>query len=362
MTSTETTPKREQQVESNGAQKGVLVHDMKGLRLRNLERPPLKYFVRLYDMFNKIDQRDPPAGNPIKTKHLRFITIRVSHYNEKARWALDFVDEDPSSPYYYTEDVHPPGFHAIESIRATKDTGSATPIVIDSKDGQIWIKSDTIVRTFCPQLYPNDDVKDMEDDLNNRLGPAVRTFAYSKLLNDQYFPELLKMTTGPECAAIENLLFPLMKNSIGSGLRKALQINDASVALSLATIQEIFASATKTLEKQSYLVDPNQFTAADLTFAALASPLMRPPELRAFQGRDENLPPDVMEFIRELRTTRAGQHALKMYREHRYPVGGPGGRVVRIKGAGRNRIPWMAAALVVGVSAAGVAAVMAADK
>jgi glutathione S-transferase len=283
--------------------------------------------------------------------------MRVSHYNEKARWALDFVDEDPASPYYYTEDAHVPGLHAIECLRASKDASSASPMVVDSKEGQIYVKSDVIVRSFCPQLYPTDDVTAMEDDLNNRLGPAVRTYAYSKLLTDQYFPQLIKMATGPECASIENFVFPYMKNTVGSGLRKSLQINDASVALSMTTIQEIFDTATKTLEKQSYLVDPKQFTAADLTFAALASPLLRPPELQAFQGPDENLPPDVMTFLRELRTTKAGQHALKMYREHRYP-NSPAGRLVKIKAAGRNRIPWTAAALIVGVSTAGVAAIV----
>lgn len=335
-------------------QKGVLVHDMVGLRQRHLERPPLKYFMGLYDMFNKTVHRDPPADNPVKTKHLRLITIRVSHYNEKARWALDFVDEDPLSCYYYTEDTHPPGFHAFESIRASNDKGSATPMVIDSQEDKIWMKSDEIVREFCPQLYPTDDVKAMEDDLNARLGPAVRTFAYSKLLNDQYFPALVKMATGPECASIENFLFPYMKKSIGIALRKSLQINDESVALSKSTIEDIFATASKTLEQQKYLVDPNQFTAADLTFAALASPLMRPPELKAFQCPDERLPPDVIGLIRELRNTKAGQHALQMYRDHRYP-NGPAGRVVKIKGGGRNRIPWIAAAVVVGASAVGVA-------
>lgn len=347
------------EVQDKGAKGGVLVNDMRQLGLRHLDRPPLKYVMGLYDMFNKIEQRDPPADNSVKTKHLRLITIRVSHYNEKARWALDFVDEDESSPYYYTEDAHPPGFSAFETIRASKDKGSVTPMIIASEDEQVWMKSDEIVREFCPQLYPKKEeevVKAMEDDLNNRLGAAVRTFAYSKLLNDQYFPELVKMATGPECAAIENFIFPYMKNMVGSALRKSLQITDESVALSKATIEEIFASASETLEKRDYLVG-NKFTAADLTFAALSSPMIRPPELKAFQGPDENLPQDAMAFFGELRKTRAGQHTLKMYREHRYSNSiASSSRLVKIKASGRNRIPWMAAAMVAGIGAAGVAA------
>ena len=34
--------------------------------------------------------------------HARLISIRYSHYNERARWALDL------SPLRYTEDAHPP--------------------------------------------------------------------------------------------------------------------------------------------------------------------------------------------------------------------------------------------------------------
>jgi len=351
--------------ESNSkGNKGNLVHDMKQMGLRHLERPPLKYVMWLYDLFNKIEQRDPPPNNPIKTKHLRLITIRVSHYNEKVRWAFDLLEEDETSPYYYTEDTHPPGFQAFESIRASHGKGSVTPMVIGPGESyhqdQVWMKSDSIVREFCPHLYPNDEVKIMEDDFNNRLGSAVRTFAYNQLLTDQYFPGLVKMATGPECAAIENVLFPYTKNMIRSALRKSLQIDENSVALSKSTIEEIFATATRTLEKQEYLVG-NQFTAADLTFAALSSPLSRPPELKIFQCPDNDLPHDILSLSEKLRNTKAGQHTLKMYRQHRQPNSHSSGsssvRMVQIKTAGRNRVPWIAATVVVGLGAMGAAAI-----
>jgi glutathione S-transferase len=369
---------------ANGA---VLVHDMKPMGLGHLERPPLSILMALYDMFNKIDRRDPPPSTSSNKKthqhhhHLRLITIRVSHYNEKARWALDYLEEeehgyyDDNSPsYYYTEDCHPPGFQALESIRASQGRASVTPMVIDSaKHHQVWIKSDEILRHYCPHLYPKPHratIEELEDDFGRRLGPAVRTFAYGDLLQKKYWPEMVQMNTGPECAAIENLLFPYMQSMIGPALRKSLQITPASVALSKTTIEQVFADVEQQLQHNSnvgngngdddcYLVG-DTFTAADLTFAALAGPLLRPPELQIFQAPLDDLPDSTIAFMQQLQASKAGQHALKVFRFHRYPSSQVStlGRVVQIKCAGRNRVvPWMAmAGVMTGVAAATAAA------
>ena len=79
------------------------------------------------------------------------------------------------------------------------------------------------------------------------------------------------------------------------------------------------------------------FTAADLSFAALASPLIRPPELANFAVPDKELPPRLLEFADEMRATVAGQHVLKIYAKHRLT---DGESVVTVKGVNRDRIPW----------------------
>ncbi|MGI9019244.1 MAG: hypothetical protein ACR2G3_00855 [Solirubrobacterales bacterium] len=59
-------------------------------------------------------------------------------------------------------------------------------------------------------------------------------------------------------------------------------------------------------------------TAADLAFAAMASPAVLPPEgypVRMPQPAD--FPEDVAETVRELRAHPAGEYALRMYREER---------------------------------------------
>ena len=64
------------------------------------------------------------------------------------------------------------------------------------------------------------------------------------------------------------------------------------------------------------------FTAADLTFAALASPIIDPPELANTLYKhhidfDKDMPKELVDLKYELRQTLAGQHVLQMYKKHR---------------------------------------------
>ena len=61
------------------------------------------------------------------------------------------------------------------------------------------------------------------------------------------------------------------------------------------------------------------FTTADLTFAALASPLIMPKELLSFYDGDRlTTPPHLLQLSQKLRDTPAGQHVLTMYHKHRF--------------------------------------------
>lgn len=69
--------------------------------------------------------------------------------------------------------------------------------------------------------------------------------------------------------------------------------------------------------RNGYLVG-GRFTAADLTFAAMAAVVLHPPQYGAYLGGLGDLPyghPAV-----ELRRTAAGQHVLRMYQLHRVPM------------------------------------------
>lgn len=66
----------------------------------------------------------------------------------------------------------------------------------------------------------------------------------------------------------------------------------------------------------TYLVG-DRFSAADLTFASPAAPVLFPAEYGASLCDLTDLDPGLRQIVAELQATVAGQHALKMYKLHR---------------------------------------------
>jgi glutathione S-transferase len=60
-----------------------------------------------------------------------------------------------------------------------------------------------------------------------------------------------------------------------------------------------------------------RFTAADLTFAALAAPMLFPFECRAAQPALDTVPAEMREEVSRLRDTDAGRFALRMFSQER---------------------------------------------
>jgi glutathione S-transferase len=70
------------------------------------------------------------------------------------------------------------------------------------------------------------------------------------------------------------IAFPLMRRIV----RQAYNVTVSSAANSLAEIKQVFEKVNQRLaDNRLYLVG-DKFSAADLTFAALAAPVLRPPE------------------------------------------------------------------------------------
>lgn len=295
--------------------------------------------------FSSVGERGPPST--AKTLHLRLITIAVSHFCEKARWALDAVEADPSSPIYYTEDAHASAFHAFHSVPASSDRTSVTPMIVyPGKDAKIIFKSNEIIRELRPDLYPPEidvEVTKLEQELGERLGAALRCHAYNLLLQPQYHAACVT-TLSPECVPrVEAfLLDKMLPHGIALAMRKSLKINQETAEWSEQEMVKVFEEMSERLEKlpaNAYLCDtPTKsygFTAADLTLAALASRYIRPPEMAYFEVSKGITPPGILSIGDKLRGTAAGQHVLRMYREHRPLVDG----VVAPKTVNQNRWP-----------------------
>lgn len=298
---------------------------------------PFKTAKLLIDTFsNRSRRRDPPH---CKTIHILFISIGASHYCEKVRWMLDLLERDALSPYYYTENSHPPLFQSIETLAATNGKVSMVPMVIfeniDKKLQTIHDSKD-IVQFLAPRLYPEpirETIQDFEAFVGKSIGATSRLYMYHYMLQKEYHGALCKILTKTTSTVEKILWTKFLDKGLATGMRKAMKINSQTASDSLTEIRNAFATISRQLQKRdgtkkTYLMEKDNnshktidnigFTAADLTFASLASILIHPPELsNVVPINNDQMPPELVKLKKDLRRTLAGQHVLEMYRKHR---------------------------------------------
>lgn len=311
-------------------------------------------------------RRNPPPpleGAKAKSQHIRLVTIGPSHYCEKARWALDILDSDVTSPFYYTENCHPPVFHSMETLPLSQGAVSMVPMVsfrdvaVASKSADediIIYDSQKIVQHFCPFLYPDsckDEIIQLEEYFGSHVGATARCYLYHVMLTPKYYQSLTNLVTA-QSSTVEKMIWgKLLDKGLARGMRKAMGVNDISAQKSLEALREAFDMVSNRLKiinkdgtegKKKFLMDHEimtadeevvGFTAADLAFASLSSIIIMPPELYSFMPvREEDLPSELIALRDELRSTLAGQHVLEMYRNVR--------GVVVPKVVNRDCLPW----------------------
>ncbi len=257
--------------------------------------------------------RIPPAQRVDASPRPRLITLALSHYCEKARWALDHAGID------YVEEPHVPLLHR----RHTRRAGASTvPVLVTSE--KTWPDSSAIVRyadehARAGRLLPTNaglrqDAVEMEQVLDRELGPHARRWAYGQLL-DQVSTLVPHMAAGTP--AMERLLAPVLVRIARPMIRRGYRVDAATAAKSLQRVRDVFAKIDARLaDGRPYLVGET-FSAADLTFASLAAPVLLPPDYGGSLPRIEDVSEEMRQAVGEFRATRAGRFALAMYEKHR---------------------------------------------
>ena len=247
------------------------------------------------------------------------ITMPHSHYAEKARWALDRL----SIPY--REEPHVPLLHRLATSRRG---GGSVPVLV--RGDERFVDSTEILRhadASCggDRLYPHDpdarrSVEALEERFDKALGPHTRRWAYFQLLPHR---ALLYRLMARGVPRLESSLLTLTLPFVVFAIRKGLRITPSGAERSLANVRDVLAEVGGLLaDGRRYLVG-NRFTAADLTFAALAAPVLLPERgIAAYPNIDE-LPSTMREAVEGLRDTKAGRFALRMYAQERWRAGVP---------------------------------------
>ena len=244
---------------------------------------------------------------------VRLITIPFSHYCEKARWALERCNIP------YEEDGHLPLFHYLANRRA--GAKRTVPVVVD---GVHLITDSTDIIAWADAkkpgtLIPTGDARAealaLEDELDRDLGPATRRWGYFYLLPQKQLDHVI--TRGvPRWEAVA---LKVTRPIAVAMLKRGLKIDAAGAERSRAKIEEVFGRIAERLaDGRRYLMGA-RFTVADLTFAALASPVLLPREHPFGLPPPEEFPVAAQDQIAAWRASPAGRFGLRIYAEHRTP-------------------------------------------
>ena len=243
------------------------------------------------------------------------ITIPISHYCEKARWALD------RAGIAYRERAHLQVIHWIPVARA--GGGKTAPVLIWGD--RVFADSADIVAEASAQaqpdrvLFPEDpaaaaEARALQRDFDELLGPEGRRWMYFNLRGRRDIAIAYACTGVPTW---QRRALPLAYPFVARIIDRYLDITPASAELSETEVRAVFDSVAERLGDGRPYLCGEHFTAADLTFASLTAPLLMPPQYGVPLPQPGELPPAMATKVREFRAHPAGAHALKMFREER---------------------------------------------
>ena len=245
----------------------------------------------------------------------RLITIPPSHYCEKARWAL----EKAGIPY--REEGHPPLLHRL-AVKLAKGERS-TPVLVA---GKVVLPDSTDILQFIDvehaegwRPYPTDsqlrvEAEELEEIFDTRLGPHTRRIAYYHLLQDN---KLFLASVLAGVGGFERTFFRALSPLIKKFMRVGMRIDNEGAERSLGYVQKVFESVGELLsDRRSFLVG-KKFCAADLTFAALAAPVLLPRNYGSPLPSLDEVPAELLAQIEDFRSSPAGDFALRIYRDYR---------------------------------------------
>jgi len=237
--------------------------------------------------------------------------FRVSHYNEKVRWALDFK----RWPHVRTALIG--GFH----IPVARWLSGQTKLPVIALDGEVIAGSSRILEAIErrrpePPLFPADPearrrALAIEAYFDEEVAPDLRRLFWSAYLDDP--GAAARMATdgfGAGTRALWRTAFPLMRPLI----RRNMGITASQLDAARARLGTYFDRLAAEIGPSGYLVG-DRFGVADLCAAAVMTAIVRPPEF------PYPLPEPWPAALAALRASIAGHRAcrwvLEIYARHR---------------------------------------------
>jgi glutathione S-transferase len=246
---------------------------------------------------------------------LRLITIPISHYCEKARWALDRVGMP------YREERHVQGIHRLAARRA--GGGSTVPVLVtpertigESQEILAWVDERTPVehRLLPDEPEARREVEALCARLDAELGPKGRRLMYVHMLAQR---KLVLRFNNAGVPVWEDRTIRHGWPVIARLIERALDIRPGSETEDEAAVwRELDHVAGLLADGRPYLCG-ECFSAADLTFAALSAAVLVPPDYGVPLPQPDVLAPHTSALVKRAREHPAGRYALSLYADHR---------------------------------------------
>ena len=257
----------------------------------------------------------------------QLLTFPISHFCERARWALDDAGID------YVEKKVLQMFHTRELQKM--GAGATVPALVygdlilsDSLDILEWVDGKRVRGTsLCPWNKSAAERLWMIE-LSRNFAADTRRVAYDWLLPHK---NLLLKYNNRGAPWWQGLALRIGYDKAVHIVRKHLGIHEATVSAAREAIQARLRWVESRLASRPYLSlegstehDGQRYTALDLTFAAYFAPLCAVEGYGA-DGKGlpslNELPPEIAERAAKYRERPAGRFVLRVYKEHRRIAG-----------------------------------------
>jgi glutathione S-transferase len=237
--------------------------------------------------------------------------IEVSHYNEKARWALDY------KRIPHVRKAPPPIMHTIWAFAMTR--GVTFPVL--RMNGAAIGDSTRIIEALershpDPPLYPSSPAEraralELEEFFDEELAPHIRRALFAEVTRDR---EAFAWAAAPSAGRAVHAGFKGTAVLAAPLLRMRFGINADTAGRGWEKTSAAMDRLESELGGRDYLVE-DRFTVADLTAASLFHPLVRPDE--AEYKVPDPLPEAIVRRHAEFASRPGFRWVQEMYRRHR---------------------------------------------
>lgn len=236
----------------------------------------------------------------------------MSHYCEKARWGLRHAGMD------YREEAHLQGFNYLAT--RPRGWGRAVPVLVL---GSEFVADSTAILKYLDRevaeerkLYPQDLkalVEADEEDFDEHLGIESRRWVYHHWLQRD-IRELVPVA-GQRAPGWQKALWPYLFPLFRKALDQMIEPTAEKVQTGLQVIQKTFDRVAGQMADGRRYLHGDRFTAADLSFACMAAPIVIPRGYGIRLPTVDEAPEGARSDIERFSAHPAGQYALRLFAE-----------------------------------------------